>query len=146
MKTPSASTLAKTSYPIFTATPERRRLADFEKAGHSRDSAPTFNLLLTTIHPESADASAGEVVHVPVEFTEGAVLLDLKDVTRIDSWGLALFLEAMQRIAARGGRLFLIRIDQQIRRILETAKLDQVFNIASTREDALAEHSQRLAA
>ena len=103
-------------------------------------------MLLTTIHPESADARAGEVVYVPVEFSDGAVLLDLKEVMRIDSLGLALLLEAMQRIAARGGCLFLIRIDDQVRRVLETAKLDQVFHIAPTRAHALAKHSQLLAA
>jgi anti-anti-sigma factor len=146
MKTPSTNTPVKTSDPIFASTSERFGLPEFEKAGRRRGPARPFNLLLTTIHPESADAGAGEVVHVPVEFADGAVLLDLKEVTRIDSLGLALLLEAMQRITAQGGRLFLIRIDEHVRRILETAKLDQVFHIAPTRAHALAEHSQLLAA
>jgi anti-anti-sigma factor len=113
----------------------------------SRNKPPaTHRLSSTTSHPESADAWACEVVLVPVEFAEGAVLLDLYEVTRIDSWGFALFLEAMQRITARGGRLFLIRVHEEVRRVLETAKLDRVFHIASTRESALAEHSQLIAA
>lgn len=146
MKTPPTLPLAKTSCLTFTSTPECFRLPEFEMSGGSHGSAQPFNLLLITGHPESGDAWAGEVVHVPVEFAEGAVLLDLKEVTRIDSCGLALLLEAMQRIAARGGRLFLIGIDEQVRRVLETAKLDQVFHIASTREHALATHRQPLAA
>jgi|GEM_PF-6428046 len=146
MKTPSIDPLAKTSDPIFTSIPKCPELPGFEKEAGSCGPAQSINLLLTTIHPESADAGAGEVVYVPVEFVKGAVLLDLKEVTQIDSRGLALLLEAMQRITARGGSLILTGIDERIRGVLETAKLDRVFQIAPTREHALAEHCQLLAA
>jgi anti-anti-sigma factor len=105
-----------------------------------------FNLLMTTSHPNSAGEFAGEVVPVPAEFTERTVLIDLNEVTRIDSWGLALFMEAMQRITAYGGSLVLIRIHEDVRRVLEAAKLDQVFHICANREEALALHCQRHAA
>lgn len=118
-------------------------LADARVGGLSRQP---FNLFLTTSHPDSADEWAGGVVRVPVEFTEGAVLIDFSELTRIDSWGIALCLEAMQRITGRGGHLILISVHEEVRRILETAKLDQVFDICSTREEALAKHSHPLAA
>jgi anti-anti-sigma factor len=106
----------------------------------SRRSSQVFNLLITTTHPDSSDQWAGEVVSVPAEFKERMVLVDLNEVTFIDSWGLAIFMEAMQRITARGGILVLIRIHDNVRRVLETAKLDHIFEIFSTREEALAEH------
>jgi len=96
-----------------------------------------FDLLMTTTHPESADEGAGEVVRVPAEFTERTVLIDLNEVTKIDSWGIALFIEALHRITAHGGNLVLIGIRDDVRRVFETAKLDQVFRICSTREEAL---------
>jgi anti-anti-sigma factor len=105
-----------------------------------------FNLWMTTCHPESADDCAGDVVRVPAEFTERTVLIDLNEVTRIDSWGIALFIEAMQRITAHGGHLVLIRLHEDVRRVLETAKLDQVFHICANREEALAEHERLFAA
>ena len=105
-----------------------------------------FNLWMTTSHPESPDEWAGEVVHVPAEFTERMVLIDLNEVTRIDSWGIALFIEAMHRITAHGGNLVLIRIHDDVRRVLETAKLDQVFHICASREEALAERGRLSAA
>jgi anti-anti-sigma factor len=105
-----------------------------------------FNLWMTTCHPESEDECAGNVVHVPAEFTERTVLIDLHEVTRIDSWGIALFIEAMQRITAHGGHLVLIRLHDDVRRVLETAKLDQVFHICANREEALAEHGRLFAA
>lgn len=146
MKTPSTNPLAKTNSSVFAPTSKGFGLPELEKEGSSRGPVPRINLLLNTIHPESTDAGAGEVVYVPVEFTEDAVLLDLKEVTRIDSRGLALLLEAMQRVTARGRRLILTGIDERIRGVLETAKLDRVFQIAPTREHALAESSHLLAA
>jgi anti-anti-sigma factor len=100
------------------------------------------NLLITTTHPESADQWAGEVVGVPAEFKEGTVLVDLNELTTIDSWGLAIFMEAMRRITARGGNLVLIRIHDNVRRVLETAKLDNISQMFSTREEALAKHGR----
>ena len=105
-----------------------------------------FNLWMTTCHPDSADDCAGEVVCVPAEFNERTVVVDLHEVTRIDSWGLALFMEALQRITAHGGRLVLIRIHADVRHVLETAKLDHVFHICEDREEALAEHERLFAA
>ena len=111
-------------------------------------SAPprSFNLWLTICHPESADEAAGEVAIIPVEFADETVIIDLIAVTRIDSWGIAIFLEAMQRISEKGGRLVLVGIQHAVRQILETARLDSVFCIYSRRELALAELGHRHAA
>ncbi|MEO8354195.1 MAG: STAS domain-containing protein [Chthoniobacteraceae bacterium] len=116
------------------------------RARTSSRSPQPFTLLLTTNHPDSSDEGAGEVVRVPAEFNDRTVIIDLNEVTRIDSWGLALFIEAMQRITACGGNLVLIRIHEDVRRVLETAQLDCVFPIFSTREEALAEHGHLSAA
>lgn len=99
-----------------------------------------FNLWMTACHPESASDCAGSVVRVAIEFSERTVLVDLNEVTMIDSSGIALFIEAMQRVTADGRHLVLIRPHKDVRRVLETAKLDRVFHICSTREEALAEH------
>ena len=93
----------------------------------------------------SADECVSDVVQVPAALNGRTVLIDLNDVTRIDSWGIALFIEALQRITARGGNLVLIGIHDDVRRVFKTAKLDQVFHICSSREEALAE-SGRLSA
>lgn len=121
---------------------ERARRPPNEGAFLSCDSPQTFSLLITTTHPDSTCQLAGEVVGVSAEFKEKMVLVDLNEVTYIDSWGLAIFMEAMQRITAQGGNLVLIRLHENVRRVLETAKLDQIFNIFSTREEALAEYGR----
>ena len=57
------------------------------------------------------------------------ILVDLSRVTYIDSSGLALFVECLQRIAEHGGRLALFGLSESVRHVFEIARLDQVFSI-----------------
>ena len=66
------------------------------------------------------------------------LLLDLSALTYIDSSGLALFIESLQRIQDYGGRLVLFGLRDSVRRIFEIARLDQVFQLFPTQEAALA--------
>jgi anti-sigma B factor antagonist len=67
-----------------------------------------------------------------------ALVVDLSDVTFVDSMALGVLLGAMKRIRAVGGRLRLVVARPEIRRIFEITLLDQVLAIDSTREEALA--------
>ena len=55
--------------------------------------------------------------------------VDLSRVSYIDSSGLATFIDAMQRVQAYGGEFALVALGTSVRRILEIARLDQVFTI-----------------
>lgn len=57
------------------------------------------------------------------------VFVDLSRVTYIDSSGLAVLIEAMQRVNAYGGRLALFGAHNAVQNILHIARLDQVFRI-----------------
>ena len=57
------------------------------------------------------------------------VFIDLSRVTYIDSSGLAVLIEAMQRINSYGGQLALYGIHDAVQNILHIARLDQVFRI-----------------
>ncbi len=66
------------------------------------------------------------------------LLVDLSDVSYIDSSGLAVLLNGMQNVEAYGGKLFLIGPGDSVRIIFETSKLDQVFRIVSSLDAAEA--------
>jgi anti-sigma B factor antagonist len=57
------------------------------------------------------------------------VFVDLSGVSYIDSSGIAVLIEAMQRIQAYGGKLALFGIRDSVRTVFEIARLDQVFKI-----------------
>ena len=57
------------------------------------------------------------------------ILVDLSRVNYIDSSGLALFIECLQRIATYGGKLGIFGLQPSVAHIFEIARLDQVLHI-----------------
>lgn len=66
------------------------------------------------------------------------ILVDLDGVSYIDSSGLALFIEAMQRVQAYGGKFSLCGLRPNVRTIFDISRLDQVFSIFPNRAAAEA--------
>lgn len=70
-----------------------------------------------------------EKLHPVIDAKLPRVLVDLSGVSYIDSSGLALLIEAMQRVQAYGGKFALCGLRPTVQTIFEIAKLDQVFSI-----------------
>jgi anti-sigma B factor antagonist len=66
------------------------------------------------------------------------LIVDLTRVNYIDSSGLAALIEGMQDVQQYGGKFALAGLQEPIRTILEIARLDQVFQIFPTVDDARA--------
>jgi anti-sigma B factor antagonist len=71
------------------------------------------------------------------------LIVDLSDVTFIDSMTLGVLLGAMKRIKPRGGRLCVVVRDANIRRVFEITLLDRVFAVFDDREQAVASLASR---
>lgn len=67
-----------------------------------------------------------------------ALLVDLTQVTYIDSAGLATLVEYLQRALAFGGKFALGGLSERIRTVFQLARLDQVFSLYPTRDEAKA--------
>ncbi len=65
------------------------------------------------------------------------IYVDMSEVNYIDSSGLAVLIDAMQRIANYGGKFGLIAIRPAVRTVLEIARLDQVFRVYPDRASAI---------
>lgn len=57
------------------------------------------------------------------------VLVDMAEVTYIDSSGIACLVEALQTARKKGADLALVAVSAQAKRVLELARLDMVFAI-----------------
>jgi anti-sigma B factor antagonist len=66
------------------------------------------------------------------------VVVDLSNVSYIDSSGLAALIEAMQNVDAYGGKFALTGLQDAVRPIFEIARLDQVFRIFPDNAAALS--------
>jgi len=60
------------------------------------------------------------------------VILNLKDVSYIDSSGLATFVEGLQRIKGYAGKLKLANLSGKAKSLFEITKLEKVFDIYDT--------------
>ena len=65
------------------------------------------------------------------------LVVDLSQVTYIDSSGLAVLIEAMQNVGGYGGSFALTGLQEAVRPIFEIARLDQVFRIFPDTASAL---------
>ena len=66
------------------------------------------------------------------------ILLDLGNVTRIDSTGIGMLVESVIVTAKEGGELKLVNVPRLIHNILSTHRLLQAFDIYATEKEALA--------
>src|SRR5436309_16105577 len=66
------------------------------------------------------------------------LVVDLSDVTYIDSAGLAALIEAMQKVEGYGGKFSLAGLQETVRSIFEISRLDQVFQIFPDADVALS--------
>ena len=66
------------------------------------------------------------------------MVIDLSRATYIDSAGLAALILAMQKVQAFGGKFFLAGLDETMRSIFETSRLNQIFQIFPDVDAALA--------
>ena len=66
------------------------------------------------------------------------IVIDLSRVTYIDSAGIAALIIAMQEVEAYGGKFFLSGLQETIRLIFQTSRLDRTFRIFPNVDAALA--------
>ena len=65
------------------------------------------------------------------------ILVDLSEVTYIDSSGVASLIEGLQAARKQKNDLALVSVSQRARRVLELARLDKVFTIHADLPTAL---------
>jgi len=63
--------------------------------------------------------------------------VDLSEVYYVDSSGLAIFIDALQRIQRYGGKLALAGLKGNVAMVFQIARLDKIFLIFDDRETAV---------
>jgi len=65
------------------------------------------------------------------------IVIDLSQVPYIDSSGLAIFIDALQRVQQYGGKLALAGLRDNVKLVFQISKLDKVFQIFDNAQSAL---------
>lgn len=73
-------------------------------------------------------------INAQLEKASEVVLIDLKDVTFIDSSGLGALVSALKMVRTKGSKLFICSINDQIRMLFELTSMDRVFKVYKDEE------------
>jgi anti-sigma B factor antagonist len=65
------------------------------------------------------------------------IVLDLSDVWALTSLALGILANFQQKVEARGGRLRLCGLNPNVKQLFRMTKLDQIFDIHETAQEAL---------
>lgn len=65
------------------------------------------------------------------------LVIDLSDVSYMDSSGVGILVDALRRVRVSGGKLVLVAVAPRVRSVLQITKLDQFFEMHSTLQEAL---------
>ena len=68
-----------------------------------------------------------ETLNAMIKKKPERIVIDLSRATYIDSAGIAALILAMKEVKAYGGKFFLSGVQETIRSILETSRLDRIF-------------------
>jgi anti-anti-sigma factor len=79
-----------------------------------------------------------EALTALIKYKPKRLVIDLSRATYIDSAGIAALLVAMQEVEAYGGKFLLAGVQETLRLIFETSRLDQTFRIFPNVDAALA--------
>src|SRR5216117_3014613 len=79
-----------------------------------------------------------EALNAMIKKKPERIVIDLSRATYIDSAGVAALILAMQEVDAYGGKFFLSGLQETLRSIFETSRLDRIFRIFPDVDAALA--------
>ena len=100
------------------------------------------NYILATLQGEVTLGCTAEVKEKLKEYAElhkqYQILVDMKEVEFIDSSGLGVMVAWFKMCNQEQGKLIFCALNSHVSRIIGYAKLDKIFNIAETIEDAEA--------
>jgi anti-sigma B factor antagonist len=113
-------------------------------------ASPQFELTDESLNDNTHLIAVRGEVHVSTapEFSERlneaiatgktGVVIDMAAVEFIDSTGLSVLLNALRRVTRQQGRLALVVSNPTVLRLFEITRLDSTFDIAPTRDEAIA--------
>jgi anti-anti-sigma factor len=111
------------------------------------DTAVLENFTLITIKGRivigrDVDSAKKELLKI-IESVEKNVILDLKNVTFIDSSGLGALASLKTAADLKGTKIALVGLSSQLKRMLEITGLSEIFETYSTTEEAAYELNQK---
>ena len=78
-----------------------------------------------------------EAIKPLIDQQKKSLLINLGEVTYIDSSGLGVLVESLQEMKKYGGKIKLVKLNPDIRKVFEVTRLDTFFEICQEEREAL---------
>ena len=105
------------------------------------DMKRTDHTLVVALEEARLDAAVAEdfkkTMHEQIDSGVSSIVLNLKQVDFIDSTGMTAIVSVLKKISLAGGNLAVCEIGPRLANLFHLTKLDRVFNLCPTEEDAL---------
>jgi anti-sigma B factor antagonist len=85
------------------------------------------------------DPSLRRAVRAAIEGGARHIVLNLEDVSDIDSFGVAVLASSHMSAVSRGGRLMISNLSRKLQHLFAITRLNTVFEIYETEADAIAD-------
>jgi anti-sigma B factor antagonist len=86
----------------------------------------------------SGDVKLRELITAALDADKRKIVLDLREVSAIDSSGIGEMVACYTTVTKRGGQLKLLHLSPKINDILQVTQLITVFDVLDSEEEALA--------
>lgn len=105
------------------------------------ESLPENKGILVTINSENLDAGNVRVFKeqiTPLINEYGAILLDMSQLTFVDSSGLGALLSCLRTMNNKNGQLKLFALAKPVQALFELVRMHRIFSIYNNRDEAIA--------
>ncbi len=109
----------------------------FQYKTTSHDDIRIFQLFGELIDREQSKTMVDEVIDA-IAKGNNKVLLNLKDLRYINSSGLNVLINILTKCRKAGGDVAICYVNEKNKELLIITKLDSIFNVCETQEDAVA--------
>lgn len=105
------------------------------------DTSSRGGVTIATLHGDSLETGNVAVFRraiAPVTERHTKVVMDLSEVTFMDSTGLGAMLSSLRTLKAKGGELRLANLSAEVAQLFEMVMMDRVFEIYPNVDEAVA--------
>jgi anti-sigma B factor antagonist len=81
----------------------------------------------------------GALLHVLLKNQPKKLVLNLEQVPYMDSSAIAVLVEALRKIQGGGGKVYLTNLQPRVKGLIEIARLNAIFVVVATEDEALSQ-------
>lgn len=88
------------------------------------------------LYQEDDSKAVYDAVDLEMQTGVSVVVFNLAELTHCNSSGLNVFIRTMTKTRVKGGETFLVAPNQELDKLFQIAKINEIFSIQKTEEDA----------